>query len=230
MRYFAFFLFSISSLAQECPLGMYQVQGHFRQSHYRNEHYVSQANISSYCKHYRSEGPLKLKFRQNQPKAWPKQKEKFKECPIKRQNEIKKNLSELPKILTDVGELKIHCADKSMHDGNPATTATKVKIIVLYDLAFSGDIKRYLGHELAHILYDRLADDELKELHKVLLWDEHKKSFHPKRKNFSEEDGSSDPDEDFANNVEHYLFEKESFKIKFPEIYRWIDNFWGRNK
>ena len=50
------------------------------------------------------------------------------------------------------------------------------------------------------------------------------------RKQFTEEDEVNDPDEDFANNLEHYLFEKESFKKSFTEIYSWIDHFLGDKK
>jgi hypothetical protein len=210
---------------------MYKVQEHYRQAHYRNGKFVKGSNISAYCKHYRSDGPLKSIFKSNMPRGWPQKKEKFKKCSQIKQRKIDKALSALPKILTNIGKLKIHCANRSIFSGNPASTAPSVKIVVLYDLAFSEDLSRYLAHELAHILYDRLSDEEKKSLHKVSRWIKTiNGEFKTKRKKFSEYDGKSDPDEDFSNNVEHYLFEKESFKKDYPKIFNWLEAFWRDKK
>ncbi|MGB0453771.1 MAG: hypothetical protein ACPGJV_08640 [Bacteriovoracaceae bacterium] len=217
--------------ASSCPEGMYRVQGHYRQAHYRNGKYVKGANVSPHCKHYRSDGPLKPEFKLRMPKGWPQKKEKFKKCSKKNQKKINKALSTLPKILTNIGKLKIHCADRSVYLGNPASSAPNVKIIVLYDSAFSGDVKRYIAHELAHILYTRLSDEEKKILHKVSSWTEDKNGrFKTKRKKFSEPDGAIDPDEDFSNNVEHYLFNKRHFRRDYPEIFKWLKNLFGDKK
>lgn len=224
------FIFSFDLFAQECPEGMFQVQGHHRQAHYRSGSHVSATDVSTYCKNYRNDGPLKLGFNKKMPKGWPEKKEKFKKCSAENQKKITKELSELPEILTKIGGLKVYCSDKSVHENNTASSAPKEKIVVLYESAFSGDLKRYLAHELSHVLYDRLSDNELKSLNKVSLWDDEKKVFKEKRTKFSEVDGANDVDEDFANNVEHYLFERESFKKDYPEIHKWIDDFWGDKK
>ena len=216
-----------NTYSSSCPDGMYQVRGHDRKAHHRDGHYVQATKVSSYCKHYRNDGPLKLKFRQRMPQGWSQKKEKFKKCSRKKQNKIAKALSELPPILTNVGHLKIHCAVRSVYPKNPATVAPEAKIIVLYDSVLAKNMKRIIAHELAHILYDRLSDEEKEELYKVSLWEDDKKKFSPKRKKFSELDGANDPDEDFANNIEHYLFENKNFQNKFPKIHQWIKKLMG---
>lgn len=210
-----------------CPSGMYGVQKYYRQAHYRNGKLVKGSEISAHCRYYRSDGPLKSVFESKMPKGWPQKKEKFKKCSQDSQKKINKSLSILPKILTDIGSLKLHCANKSIFLDNPASSAPSAKIIVLYDSAFNGDLSRYLAHELAHVLYDRLSDEEKKSLHKISLWTKTKNGeFSTERKKFSEIDGRDDPDEDFSNNVEHYLFEKKSFKKNYPKIFNWLDTFW----
>ncbi len=229
--YVFFALTNENLLAQECPEGMYRVQEHYRQAHYRNGSFIEGTNVSSYCKNYRSDGPLKSEFYQKMPRGWPQKEEKVKKCDSGNQAKISKALSALPKILTDIGKLKIHCADKSKHPHNPASSAPSEKIVVLYESAFSGNVRRYVAHELAHILYNRLSDNEKAAYNNVALWkvDENGKLY-TSRKIFSEPDGANDPDEDFSNNVEHYLFNKNEFKSKFPSIFEWIKALFGDKK
>lgn len=222
---------SVEVYAEPCPSGKYFVQGHSRQAYYRNDGtHVSKAVISSYCKQYRSDGALKLKFNPNNPKRWPHKKEKFKKCTQKQKNQIQKALIDLPKILTNVGSLKLHCAKKSVYSNNPAASAPISKVIVLYNSAFTEDIKRYIAHELAHILYDRLSDFEKKSYRDASGWEVRNGQYRIKRKKFSAPDGASDPDEDFSNNVEYYLVENKEFKKRFPKISKWIKKLLGDKK
>ncbi len=229
---FSLLCVSVKTHAKVCPKETYLVKGHLREAYYRSDGtYVSKTTVSSYCKNYRDDGPLKIEFKIRMPKGWPHSKELFKKCSKKSLNRIQKSLVELPKILTNVGSLKIYCADRSIYPNNPASSAPTVKIIVLYDSAFSGDVERYVAHELAHILYDRLSNEEKRELHKVSLWEKDKKGeYRTIRKKFSEPDGSNDPAEDFSNNVEHYLFNKKEFKKIYSSISKWIENLLGEKK
>ena len=223
---------STEAYAKECPKGTYLVREHPRHAYYRSDGtYVSKTTISSYCKNYRDDGLLKSEFKSMMPKGWPHKKEKFKKCSKKNLTRTQKILAELPKILTNVGSLKIYCADRSIYPNNPASAAPAAKIIVLYDSSFSGDLRRYIGHELAHVLYDRLSNEEKRELHKISLWGKDKNGkYLTTRRKFSEPDGANDPDEDFANNVENYLFNKEEFRKEFPLIFNWIDHLFGGEK
>ncbi|OFZ51354.1 MAG: hypothetical protein A2381_17720 [Bdellovibrionales bacterium RIFOXYB1_FULL_37_110] len=214
----------------ECSDGKYPVSGHSRTAYYRTDGtHVSEADVSSYCKNYRSDGPLKVKFQMKIPKDWPFKNEIFKKCTVNEQKNIAEIFSTLPKILTQVGELKIFCAKKSATEDNPATSAPTKKIIVLYSAAFKTDLKRILIHELAHLLYGFLSTKERKQYWRVAEWidSNQTESFTTKRTSFSALDGKYDPEEDFANNVEYFYAEQEFMIKNFPSITKWLSKFLG---
>jgi hypothetical protein len=43
------------------------------------------------------------------------------------------------------------------------------------------------------------------------------------------EDGRISPDEDFANNVEYFLYDPETLKTTTPHAYTWISKHFGAN-
>jgi len=221
------------AFASSCPKDMYLVREHKRQAHYRNDGtYVSGTTVSSHCRHYRSEGPLDPKFKNEMPKGWPYKKETFKQCPKKKKEKILNILNSLPNILTQIGKLTIYCPSKSETPNNPATSAPDDKIISLYDSSFEMDTKRVITHELAHILWARLSSNEKKTYYSASQWKEDpiNKVYKTNRKTFSAPDGSHDPEEDFANNIEYYLTENTKFKSNFPQINTWIKNLFGDTK
>lgn len=226
------FFLTLHVQAKTCPEGTYLVQGHPRQAHYRSDGtYVSEAVVSSYCRHYRNDGPLKEQFFIRMPKGWPHKSEKFKTCSNKKQKQISKILKSIPKILTDVGKLKIYCAKKSEMPKNPATSAPEVKAIVLYDSSFKMDTKRIIIHELAHLLWSRLSDKEIESYYKASNWIDLENGIYVYNKtSFSEPDGKLNPEEDFSNNIEYYFSEPKYFKKSFPKINQWINRFLEKNK
>ena len=50
------------------------------------------------------------------------------------------------------------------------------------------------------------------------------------RTNFTELDGSSSPSEDFANNLEYYLFDKKILEKKNPKIHQWMKEYMERRE
>jgi hypothetical protein len=44
---------------------------------------------------------------------------------------------------------------------------------------------------------------------------------------YVEKDGEYSPTEDFANNIEYYLFEPETLRAKTPTAYEWIKKTYG---
>lgn len=195
-----FLLTTFYAQANSCPEGMHLVQGHPRSEYYRNDGvHVDATTVSSYCRHYRNDGPVKTEFSQKMPKDWPYKKEDFKKCSKEKQNKISKILSSLPKILTNVGKLQIYCPSKSSTPNNPATSAPDVKIIALYDSSFAMDTKRVIIHELAHLLWTRLSENEKGTYQKSSGWSSYLGIKIITRTKFSEEDGKHSPEEDFAN-------------------------------
>ena len=222
------FLFFVSyashSLALDCPPNKYPVKAHPRTDYYRNDGtYVSGANVSESCREYRVLKPLIIKFSQNTPKGWPHKKEKFKTWNNKEKEEITKALDQLPAILTQVGELKLYRAIKSEIADNPATSAPDSNMITLYDTISKHELKRVLAHELAHIYYATMPDIERDSYHGNSQWryDQSTKIFFTERTSFTSEDGKLNPEEDFANNLEAYYFDRKSLE-KLPQIIKWI--------
>ena len=71
------------------------------------------------------------------------------------------------------------------------------------------------AHELAHILYIHLSDKERDSYKSVAKWEsvitaEDKTATVNTRKVFTAIDGIFSPDEDFANNIEYYLFDEKT--------------------
>ena len=86
-----------------------------------------------------------------------------------------------------------------------------------------------MAHELAHILYERLSKKERKSYKLVAKWKTRKikgkKTIINTRQVFTAIDGIFSPDEDFANNIEYYLFDEKTLQKKNKEIYQWIKRF-----
>jgi hypothetical protein len=86
---------------------------------------------------------------------------------------------------------------------------------------------RLLAHELAHHRYEKIEDtDEGASYRKASGWKltpEGDKFFWTGRKQgYVEEDGGSAPKEDFANNIDHFLFDPIKLKQVTPGAYEWI--------
>ncbi len=210
---------------------MYSVQGHSRSAYYRNDGtHVSSTTVSSYCRHYRDDGSVKEEFPHKMPKGWPYKKEDFKKCSKEKQGKISKILSSLPKILTNVGKLQIYCPSKSNAPNNPATSSPDAKVIALYDLSFKMDTKRVIIHELAHLLWARLSDKEKQSYYDASLWIKFDDALVYNKTSFSAPDGKHSPEEDFANNIEHYFAESLNFNKNFPKIHKWINKLFGATK
>ncbi len=90
--------------------------------------------------------------------------------------------------------------------------------------------KRVIVHELAHLLWSRLSDKEKSKYQDASNWSFVAGVYIYNRTKFSEPDGKNGPEEDFANNVEHYLVNPNEFQKEFPKIYIWINTFLRKEK
>jgi hypothetical protein len=226
---FLYLVFNTKVSALECPAGKYPVREHSRTEYYRHDGtFVSGTNINESCREYLSTKALVLNFQSNTPKRWPHKKEKFRNWTEKEKLELRKALSELPPILTQIGELKVYRALKSEINDNPATSAPDVKIITIYDEISKHELKRVLTHELAHIYYLLASKEEKLSYNSSAQWiyDYKKQVYYSLRKDFTAEDGKLNPEEDFANNIEFYFFDRKSLE-KQPEVIKWIQKMVG---
>lgn len=225
------FLLPKSIFALECPEGQFPVSAHPRTSYYRtNGTFVNSSNVELYCKEYTFSKPIVLKYLSNIPEGWPYQLELFKKWEKEDKKEIEKAIKSLPKSLQNLGEIKLYRAIKSSFQDNPSTAGPDESIIVFYDGAKKYGFKKVLAHELAHILYSKLNKNERKNYHETAEWDIQNGSFTTVRKIFSESDGKLGPEEDFANNIEHILTDKNYQNVMSKKIVNCLLSILGMKK
>lgn len=87
------------------------------------------------------------------------------------------------------------------------------------------DKNRVIAHELAHFYWDSMNDLEKERYYELAQWKKSKdgKSISLTRKEVTIQDSYTGPHEDFSNNVELLLFQKESLN-KNPELIKLLEN------
>ena len=228
-----FILFAQVSNAEtsKCLSGQYFVNTYKRNAYCRTDGtFVKKATVSAHCRTNHFFGHLKLVFKEKMPEGWPNILETFKVPTGKEKREIEKAIKSLPDSLKNLGEIKIYRSIKSIFPFNHSTSDPDDKIIVLYDSIFSFGLKRALSHEMAHVLYSHLDQNEKEEYRSISKWNEIAKDvFTTPRTKFSEPDGSIGPEEDFANNIEHIINNKNYSKVIDKEITDYLNSILGIN-
>ena len=230
MTFFSVLLQEANASVTTCPDGQYLVRAHKRSGYYRsNKTYVSPARISAYCKNYRNFKPAKLNFSKPQSS-----RSKIKNFSKKEIKQIQLSFKELPGILTKFGKITFQRKKSGVIPNNPAVSNTSKKTIILHDSISRYNMKRVIAHELAHFLYDSLPSKVKKSYKSVAEWElrtyKGNKFNVFMRKTFVAADSIVSPSEDFANNIEYYLFEGKILKKKNPQIYKWVKQFMEENK
>ncbi len=168
-------------------------------------------------------------LRDVRPKGWPHAKEKTKLWKTGEIEDVVDALALLPDELKLKHVKGICRMDRSVFDGNAGSFGDGY--IILYESAFSdGDIRRLsrlLAHELAHEYFQNLPDSVRQEYEAATKWVRYKD--HGKvRYIFSrtccyvDQDGKISPDEDFANNIEYFLFDNSTLKEFTETAHTWI--------
>ena len=132
-------------------------------------------------------------------------------------------LNQLPDHLKAIPFEGFFRMKKSMILGNPGTTHNKS--IAIYDRAFNNpylSTSRIVAHELAHVLYLSLNEKERKNYEDSLGWKEDKLSGSARSGAFINSGAKDSPDEDFANNLDFFLFEPDKLKATVPSAYNWF--------
>ena len=217
-------------IASNCPEEQYLVRAHKRSGYYRTDGiYVSPATVSAYCKSYRNFKSAKLHF--SNKKATQKRSKSFSED---EKRKISKAFERLPGVLTKFGKITFERKSFGRFPKNPATADPDKKIITVYDSISRYNMERVVGHELAHFLYDSLSDAKKRSYRTVAEWEYRKHKGKElnvlMRKSFVAMDSMMSPAEDFANNIEYYLFEEKTLEKKNPKIYGWIKRFMEGSK
>ncbi len=211
--------------ALDCPQGYYPVKSHLRNAYQKKGGVpVSSSIVKEQCRPYRVLKTLTPIFFSTIPANWPIQSEKFK--PFSKDEKLKIHviLKMLPKKLTHVGDIKFYRAISDLNSPNPSVSSSEDKIITIYDSIRNHDLKRVIAHELAHLYWDTLSEAEQADYHMAAKWKvDRKLNVHiVQRARFAISDSIVGPAEDFANNVELFLFEDKSLSNE-PEILKCVE-------
>lgn len=228
--FFCILIFCEYALANsKCADKQYWVEGHHRKAYVRADGtIVSATDVKGHC---RSQSRVyefwKRNFEGISPKSWPHTSEIFKSWTVEEKERVLGALEELPEVLWN-DKVIFHRSTKSREWPNPATSSAGV--IVLYDESFkkSLNLARVIGHELAHQIYEELTGDQKKDYGFIMNWFSIGNGRYVSRiEGFVQDDGRESPEEDFANNIEFYLFEPDILRKVTPHAYRWIEEHYG---
>lgn len=226
-----FFPFSV---ALACPPNQYQVKAHSRSGYVRYDGTVVRPTfVTAYCKDY-SAAYLFVKdlFQNEKPKNWPHEPENLRKWTEAEKERLIEAMENIPDALLSKNLKGIYRMDKSKAGKNPATSSEGA--LVLYDSAFSKSmtLDRIIAHELAHQIF-RDSDLDIQDNYRknsgwTLVSDKNLKFFWiPRKEGYVAEDGKNASDEDYANNIEYYLYEPDKLKKVTPKAYDWIKTKFG---
>jgi hypothetical protein len=174
----------------------------------------------------------KEKKKSNRPSDWPHKNEKTKQFTDGESTKILKALDALPPGLMPKSLNGIYRMGKSIYFPNPGAHGGGA--IVLYDTAFSRPIlQRVIAHELAHQIYDELEESIQNDYKVTTNWLEVQGKSRTvtirRQEGFVKPEAKLSPNEDFANNIEFYIFEPSRLKLVTPAAYDWIKRRFGDN-
>jgi hypothetical protein len=160
---------------------------------------------------------LEKKLLNEKPPDWPLA-EKSAKWSSSEKKSATEALTTIPNELVKSENWNLFRMERSVDHPNPASNGnTRPSSIVLYNSAFGGkyNLSRVLSHEFAHIYYENLSPEDKEDYQLTMNWFK----ANPKGDNwvsrnngFVSEDGKRSPEEDFANNLEFYLYDAEKLK------------------
>jgi len=220
----------------QCSTGEHWVREHHRNAYVRVDGTsVSASQVLAHCqKNPPSYSKWKERLVDSKPERSWKKLEKQKSWTEEERERVFEALSGLPDLLLLDSVHSIYRAAKSSdYDQNPAIGDDG--FIVLYDNAFSGkrNLGRVLAHELAHELFRRIPDGMRRQYSATTGWKTIKNlrtdetQFVLTRFKVLEADSSESVTEDFANNIEYYLFDKAKLRQMVPEAAEWFQKTFG---
>lgn len=161
------------------------------------------------------------------PAIWGYGKEKSKKWTVEEAQRFYDELSVLPDNLINLKNVKVYRMDQSVTQSNPATS--NFKDIVLYDLAFrhKDSLAQIVAHELSHILFADLSNSEKEHFAEksnwIVLKVKNETIYIPKNeKKLLQADSAVSIDEDFANHIEEFLFDRVRLRKTSPNSILWI--------
>lgn len=150
-------------------------------------------------------------------------KENFKEWKKSEISYFLKLSEKLPKLLKNIPFHALYRAHVSSFKENPAATFPDSKYIIFYDSFFQrSDSLKVLGHEISHLLYWKMSDDQKLDFARISGWKRKRGKIERTPLNPIYADSVNGPAEDFANNVEAFYFDKERLRNNNPDLLNFL--------
>ncbi|MGE3760584.1 MAG: hypothetical protein AB7H97_22660 [Pseudobdellovibrionaceae bacterium] len=232
---FVITLFASLFVEAACPSSQYQVKGHFRSGYTRSDGSVVKATtVKTHCKQL-SKGYqyLQSRFAEGVPIGWPHKTEKVRNWTEAEKQRLIEIIEELPDSLLSRAFKNIYRLQKSKDFPNPATSADGV--IVVYDSSFdpARDLGRILAHELSHQSFLELSEEDQQDYRRATGWTvqferDQKLYWIPRKDGYVEDDGRISYGEDYANNLEYFLYDPDKLKKVTPSAYKWFEKRFGK--
>lgn len=219
-------LFSWDSWALECQWWQTKVKAATIPHHQRQGHAISKHPRQEHCRErWKGSDRYVNQFKDDPIPGWANKGETFKKW---NHAEIQAVLEVLPNLPTwaQIESYTFHRADKSTHEGNPATSELTKKTIILYDKFFSYQDKLgAIGHEVSHFLFPNLSSADLLEFFDLSGWDVEVKGdkvyvLPPKKP--LKPDSVINKEEDFTNHMELYISSPKRLKEKNPKVFDFL--------
>lgn len=224
-------LFSLASQALECGPNEYQVKAHPRSAYVKSDGtQVAATDVKGHCRpKSRAYIFWNDKIRNGRPSDWPNSSEKSVDWTEEEKERLLEALEKIPDDLWMEKFRGFYRMKKSKDFPNPASFADQMSAI--YDSAFDSkaNLARILAHELAHSHYASMSRDQRLEYKKAAGWDvavnvdEGSYKEIRRKSGYVQKDGELSAEEDFANNLEFYIFDQKQLKTKTPEVYAFED-------
>ncbi len=227
-------LYSVSSYSIECLPREYEVRGHPRIGYIRSDGtFVKPTTVNTYCKEFTHAYEYSQKrFKNGTPKDWPHRMERPGIWTKSEKDLVIEALEAFPEFLLTNRVEGFYRLRKSKDFPNPASHAEGV--IAVYDSAFTNPngLERILAHEFMHQIFNNLSEDEKRDYRRDTGWHyivESDRQFYwaGRKDGYIADDGKNSHEEDFANNLEHYLYDPDTLKRVTPSAYGWIKKKYG---
>ncbi len=218
-----FFLFPAKSWSVECQWWQTKISGSRIPKHPRQGHPVKEHPRQEHCRErWKRADQYITQFKDDPILGWGNQGETFKRWSRSEIQTILEILPNLP-LWTKVDQYTFRRADKSIHQGNSATSELTKKTIILYDNFFYyKDKLGAIGHETSHFVFQELTDLEITEFEKLSGWvieAKDRKVYVVPPRNPLMPDSVLNQEEDFTNHAEMYISTPAELKKINPKIY-----------
>jgi hypothetical protein len=221
-------------LEGSCEPGRHWVKAYFRKAYTRSDgRHFKATTVTAHC----SDNPPGYSFwiqkiKETALTNWPIKSEVAKLWSEEELERIIEALGYLPTAMQRDDISGIYRMERSVYFPNPASGDFNGDIAV-YDSAFdqTNNLSQVLAHEIAHRIFSSLSPEEVKSYLYAAGWVNVGTDTHPDyellREKTVDPDSKNSINEDFANNVEFFLFNPKKLQGFAPGAYNWISGHFG---